>query len=354
MKFNFLNCNFLSQDDIKKLYYNNIQTVEQFLAHADLEIMSKQTNVQLKTLKQAKKFIMGQYSPFPEFGNVLIEKCLKKIFVIKTGCSQIDAMISGGIYSSEITEITGPTSTGKTQICFNLIANMLDQYENFNCLYIDSNRDFCFKRLIQLIEFRLDKKLKKNDSIKSKNILDLAKQVKVVDCHNIFHLLVILFQIKKVNLNSDLNKKSANSEDELSPNFLIIDNLSSLFNQFKVASSDINFFLNHATNQLNYLANNMNMAIVVITQSNDYKAQYTYNSSSFTSTINFNCLYNSIWKNVPNLMVELKKINISNEIEPCKNVLKFEIVKCKRPFIEDSSKRICCFKIEDSGLTGTD
>ena len=271
MKLKCLNCDFLSHDDIKKLNDYNIQTTEQFVSYADLEILSKRTNVQLKTLKLAKKFIMGQYSPFPEFGNTLFEKSLRKNFVIKTMCSQIDNLISGGVYSSEITEITGLTSTGKTQLCFNLIASMLDEYQDFNCLYIDSNRNFCVKRLIQLISFRLEDKIK-NIGV-SKKLSDLATQVKVVDCQNIFHLLDILFRIKKVNLNSDLSRKNYNCGEDLSPNFLIIDNFTSLFNQFKITNGfDINYYLNCATNQLKYLASNMNMAILVITH-NDYNVK---------------------------------------------------------------------------------
>ncbi len=355
MKLKSLNCNFLSQADIIKLNIVNIQTTEQLVAHSDLETLSRTSAVQLKTLKLAKKFIIGQFSPFPEFGNVLFDKCLRKNFIIKTSCPQIDDMLSSGFYSSEISELTGATSTGKTQLCLGLIANMLDKHESFKCLYIDSNRNFCAKRLVQLIKIRLDKKL--NNANTNEKLVDLTKQVKVIDCQNIFHFIDILFRVKKANLNSDLNKENASSYndscDDLCPNLLIVDNLTSLFNQFKASNHfDINFYLNYATTQLKYLANNMNMAIVVVTNNNDYNVKYTYSSNSFSSTINFNCLYNSTWKNVPNLIVALKRNNASYEIESNENAFKFEIVKLNRPWIKEPLKRICYFNIDESGLTG--
>ena len=165
MKLKGLNCSFLSQADILGLNLVNIQTSEQFVAFSDLENLSRLSGVQLKTLKLVKKFIIGQFSPFPEFGNVLLENFLKKNFIIKTGCNKIDEIISSGIHSSEITEISGASSTGKTQFCFNLIASMLDKYVNFTCLYVDSNRNFCVKLLARLIKHRLSKKLNNDLSL---------------------------------------------------------------------------------------------------------------------------------------------------------------------------------------------
>ena len=215
---------------------------------------------------------------------------------------------------------------------------MHDKNQDFNCLYIDSNRNFCVKRLTQLIYIRLEHKVNA-----SKTLSDLTKQVKVVDCQNNFHLLDILFQIKKVNLNADLN------QDNLCPNLLIIDNMTSLFSHFHIrnGSLDINYHLNCVSNQLKYLASNMNMAIVIITH-NDWDVTYTYNSSSFYSILNFICLYNSTWKNIPKLVICLNKN--SSHVDSDLNLIKFEIKKRNRNLITDPLIKNCHFKIKDSGL----
>jgi RAD51-like protein 3 len=343
MKLKNLNCTFLSDNDILKLNLINIHTSEQLVTFSDLSTLSRQTSIQLKNLKLIKKFIIGQYSPFPQFGNALFDKYIKKNFITKTGCSQMDLLISSGIYSSEITEITGATSTGKTQLCFNLIANSNTKVK---CLYVDSSRNFCVKRLVRLLKAK-----HKNNPVV---VEDIAKQIKVVECVDIFHLMDILFSIKKVDINLISNNEKNSETIEFSPNLLIIDNLTSLFCQFKISNS-INFYLNSVSNCLKYLATQMNMAIVVVTNSNDANASFTYSSNSYlTSSINFNCLYNSTWKSVPNLVVGLKSVPNENE----RNYVKqFEVVKINRPSISEApaysvNTRVCQFKIEENGLSG--
>ena len=360
MKLRSLNCSILPETDIRKLHSLNINTLEQLVSFSDLETLSRISGIELKTLKLAKKLIIGHYAPFPEFGNILFDRYLKKNFIIKTECPEIDEMISSGVYSSEITEISGASSTGKTQFCFNLIANMLDKYESFTCLYIDSNRSFCTKRLVQLLKCKLAKKLSNDMTIVTNKLDLLTKQIKVIDCQNVFNLLDILFTIKKVEANSSLEKESAIS-DELCPNLLIIDNLTSLFSQFKASNSiDLNYHLNYLLSRLKFLSCTLNMAIVLTTNNNDYTANYTYNSSTYSSTINFNCVYNSTWKSLPNLIIYLRNVAISSEESQSsfssntpKNqiVRKFEILKCIRPKFSENSKKFCYFKIEEFGFS---
>jgi len=109
MKIKSLNCAFLSETDITNLNKMNIHTSEQIVSYADLENLSRKSQVSLKSLKMLKKSIIGQYAPFPQLASDLFAKYIRNLLVIKFGCKNIDDLMSKGVYSSEITEITGPS-----------------------------------------------------------------------------------------------------------------------------------------------------------------------------------------------------------------------------------------------------
>lgn len=323
MKLKSLNSSFLSESDIIKLNLANIQTTEQLVTYADLEALSRLTSIPLKNLKLIKKYIIGQYSPFPEQGNAILDKYIKRLFIVETGCKNIDEIISNGFYSGEISEITGATSTGKSQLCFQLIVNMLSTHQDFSCVYIDSSKNLCTKRINDLLNYKMS----------SSDSTNLLKSIKLLECSNIFHLLDLLFKITKTGSNQETNNQDSFT---LSPNLLIIDNLTTLFNQFKPNSYlEINYYLNYMGNYLKYLANSMKMLIIVVTNRSSYE----------TNANNYNLTNNPLWLNTPNLIVCLKNVN-ENET----NVKKFEILKRNRPFFNESSKSFCYFSVNQNGI----
>ncbi len=109
MKIKSLNCAFLSDADIMNLNRMNIHTSEQIISYADLDGLSRKSQVSLKSLKMLKKSIIGQYAPFPQLASDLLAKYVRNLFIVKFGCKKIDDLISKGVYSSEITEIAGPS-----------------------------------------------------------------------------------------------------------------------------------------------------------------------------------------------------------------------------------------------------
>ena len=162
---------------------------------------------------------------------------------------------------------------------------------------------------------------------------------------------------------NSFNKENLNN-DQSCPNLLIIDSLTALFSPFKASNNfDLNYYVNYVSTHLKYLACNMNMAIVVITNNNEYNTSYTYSASSYSSTISFNRLYNSTWKNVPNLIVEFKhatllnKTSSENQSSPPVNaetvqyVRKMEILQCNRTKINESLSKSCYFKIDEFGFS---
>lgn len=260
MQLKSLNCNFVTEAELLKLNLANIQTTDQFITYADLNYLSELTKIPLKTLQLIRKFIVGQYAPLPEQGLSVFKRLERKLITIKTGCGQIDEIISNGIYSSEISEITGSAASGKTQFCLNLVANLISKkpYSN-SVLYIDSNRGFCPIRIRQLVSNHLQ------EQPSDKVFRQILESIQVVECFTPFDLLDVLHNFKKPTA-----KFSNSCDNHLSlPTLLIIDNLNNLFcSLFKPNYSlESAFYLNCISNQLKYLAIKHNMAIVVTTNS---------------------------------------------------------------------------------------
>ncbi|VDO74257.1 unnamed protein product, partial [Onchocerca flexuosa] len=74
----------------------------------------------------------------------------------KTGCSNVDIYLNGGIAKGKLTEFVGNVASGKTQLCLSLIANQLidDEKEQNKIVYIDTNGSFRSNRLLQMLKSR--------------------------------------------------------------------------------------------------------------------------------------------------------------------------------------------------------
>lgn len=342
MKLKSLPCSsLLSDSDIVKLNNVNVQTVEQLATYADLSALSRLTQIPEATLRQTRKYILGQYAPFPLQGEQLFADYYKHKLVIPFGCKQLDDLVSGGVYNSEITEITGASASGKTQLCINLVANMYKSTTSLNhvalrCLYVDSSGNFCVRRLVELLgnhQSHLDK---------------ILKSIQVMECSNLFHLLDILFNIKK--------NAVAGSDAIQSPNLLIIDSLTSLLYLFR-SSRESEIYLNYLLNHIRYLANNMNMAILVVTNRNSYDQS--------TNPMNSMLNNNQKWLGISSLRVKLENVVLDTESNKSRpfhpdlvdessssptRIRKFQVLSINRPFLKESNNRIAYFGINQSGI----
>lgn len=79
----------------------------------------------------------------------------EKLFTISTGSEAIDAFLSGGIRSKEITHIYGPAGVGKTTLAIQLSINTC--LMGFNVIYIDSNNNLSPERVKQISGHKFNK-----------------------------------------------------------------------------------------------------------------------------------------------------------------------------------------------------
>lgn len=60
--------------------------------------------------------LLEQYSSFPVNGLTMFEENLQMLAILPTGSKVIDEITGIGIYTGEVTEITGVAASGKTQV----------------------------------------------------------------------------------------------------------------------------------------------------------------------------------------------------------------------------------------------
>lgn len=339
------NCNFLNETQIITLNKLNIFTIEQFVSHADLDSLSRNSKIPLEQLKLTYKYLVGQYAALAQTGNDLFQKYIRNVFIIKTGCKNIDNLLNGGIYSGEITEIYGQSNCGKTVFCLNIAANLLltlkSAYLNdtsatkdknfnnkFNILYIDSCNSFCsdsFKTLLKSID----------KTLSNEQLNNLVRTTSVVRCKDLFHLMDILYMLEK---EAKVIKQQANStcKNHLIVKYLlIIDNFNILFNMLRNGNSAQNELLSHLhyiTRHLKYLADYLNIAILIVNTTSYEK--YTFNST---------------WSSLPSIRILLSKQQQQQQSSNDKNEFLFQLIKHTR-MPSSSSLTQCKFEITSSGI----
>lgn len=65
------------------------------------------------------------------------------------GAARLDSMFRGGVHTGNITELVGPSASGKTQLCHQLATTSVLQ-EGVKVVYIDSSHSFDPQRILQI------------------------------------------------------------------------------------------------------------------------------------------------------------------------------------------------------------
>lgn len=64
---------------------------------------------------------------------------------------RLDKLLGGGLFTSHIYELCGPSASGKTQLCFNILLNVIKVTQK-NIIYIDTKKDFSVNRIKQILK----------------------------------------------------------------------------------------------------------------------------------------------------------------------------------------------------------
>ncbi|XP_051113204.1 DNA repair protein RAD51 homolog 4 isoform X4 [Andrographis paniculata] len=70
---------------------------------------------------------------------------------VSTGCERIDALLEGGLCEGHVTELVGPSSSGKTQVCLKSASHVARNYSG-TVMYFDSGNSFSAKRISHFLK----------------------------------------------------------------------------------------------------------------------------------------------------------------------------------------------------------
>ncbi|XP_043819123.1 DNA repair protein RAD51 homolog 4 isoform X1 [Dromiciops gliroides] len=147
-------CPGLTQEMIQLLKGIGIKTVVDFVS-ADLEEVSQKCSLSYKALVAVRRVLLAQFSSFPFNGADLYEELKTTTAILATGIASLDKLLDSGLYTGEVTEITGAPASGKTQVCLCTAANVAYSLGQ-NVLYIDSTGGLTASRLLQLLQARTE------------------------------------------------------------------------------------------------------------------------------------------------------------------------------------------------------
>ncbi|MEM0217724.1 MAG: ATPase domain-containing protein [Candidatus Nezhaarchaeales archaeon] len=74
-----------------------------------------------------------------------------RVFRIATGCRALDRLLGGGFPSSHVTIVYGERSSGKTQLCHQLIAHHLTMNPQLFAVYVDVDLSFSPQRVASIV-----------------------------------------------------------------------------------------------------------------------------------------------------------------------------------------------------------
>ncbi|GAA0165717.1 DNA metabolism protein [Lithospermum erythrorhizon] len=194
---------------------HNILSVEDFLMQDlyALNIVAEQRSNPEKLklgITQILDVMNNQHQPWLN-GQELLENALLNKQSLSVGCDRINALLQGGLRKGRLTELVGPSSSGKTQICFQA-ASYAATHGIANVMFIDTGNSFSPKRIAQFVNKM------------SNHVIDqesLRRIMNKIVCHSVYDILSLLDILHQL----EINLKHQNDFQVM---MLIVDSLSSL------------------------------------------------------------------------------------------------------------------------------
>ena len=138
----------------------------------------EKSDVSLQKVLSIRRVLLAQYSSFSISGLDLLDDYLSTLAVLPTGCNKLDDILTSGIYTGEVTEVIGISSSGKSQVICSVVQSVkgclmygyylyvLQFCQSFtinvaaileqNVIYIDTSGGSSITRLSELCHFRCD------------------------------------------------------------------------------------------------------------------------------------------------------------------------------------------------------
>ncbi|GFS30663.1 RmlC-like cupins superfamily protein [Actinidia rufa] len=98
-------------------------------------------------ITQVLSIIDSQHQPWFN-GMDLLEDAQQNKHILSTGCERIDMFLQGGLREGHVTELVGPSSSYKTQVCLQVASNVAKMG---GVVFLDTGNSFSPKRIAQFL-----------------------------------------------------------------------------------------------------------------------------------------------------------------------------------------------------------
>nr|XP_015817404.2 DNA repair protein RAD51 homolog 4 isoform X1 [Nothobranchius furzeri] len=173
-------CPGLDEDLLGNLRAADIRTVEDLIS-SDTEELARKCSVSYKALLAIRRVLLAQHAAFPVSGADLYEELLSSTAILSTGNPSLDKLLDSGLYTGEITELSGGPASGKSQVCFG-VAVHISHHLKQTVVYVDTTGGLTASRLLQMLRTETSNTDEQMEALQRIHIFHLFDVYAVLDC----------------------------------------------------------------------------------------------------------------------------------------------------------------------------
>uniref|UniRef100_A0A3Q3WV54 DNA repair protein RAD51 homolog 4 n=1 Tax=Mola mola TaxID=94237 RepID=A0A3Q3WV54_MOLML len=173
-------CPGLDADLVRDLRAADVKTVED-LVSSDTEDLAQKCSVSYRALFAIRRVLLAQHTAFPVSGADLYEELLSSTAILSTGNSSLDKLLDSGLYTGEITELSGGPGSGKSQVCFGVAVN-ISYHLKQSVIFIDTTGGLTARRLLQMLEAETSNREEQMEALQRIHIFRLFDVFSLLDC----------------------------------------------------------------------------------------------------------------------------------------------------------------------------
>ncbi|GAA6233524.1 DNA repair protein RAD51 homolog 4 [Lates japonicus] len=173
-------CPGLDEDLVRDLRAADIKTVED-LVSSDIEELAQKCSVSYKALFAIRRVLLAQHTAFPVSGADLYEELLSSTAIVSTGNPSLDKLLDSGLYTGEITELSGGPGSGKSQVCFGVAVYISYQLKQ-SVIYIDTTGGLTASRLLEMLQAETSNTEEQMEALQRIHIFRLFDAFSLLDC----------------------------------------------------------------------------------------------------------------------------------------------------------------------------
>ncbi|KAI4386017.1 hypothetical protein MLD38_003992 [Melastoma candidum] len=239
---------------------HGILTVEDLLIHDLHALLAKADHLPRperfrQAVNQVLCIVDGLHRPWLN-GIELLRRTSDFNRVLSTGCGGVDSLLNGGLQEGQVTELAGPSSSGKTQFCL-LAASTVAAMHLCCVMYLDTGNSFSSKRVAHFVSRVLGTTSEEDNS---RSFQQAMSRILCCAVFDIFSMFALLHQLE-----AKLKSQVRGSVGVV--RLLIIDSISSLISPILSGSgSQGRALMISAGALLKKLANEYNIAVANLFQ----------------------------------------------------------------------------------------